>query len=137
MKRLEDAARAELERYEQIITEELKKFDAKIAKAVEPGTKAALKEAEEIAKTTTVMVKNALDSAKGAAAIAVEKTLKKEAQGDKLLTQARVKTGVKIATGVIKIGASVAKLVATAGADVTSYVSIAKTIYDLGSEPAP
>ena len=34
----------------------------------------------------------------------------------------------------IKIGTNVAKLVATAGADVTSYLSIAKTIYDLGTE---
>ncbi|MCZ6836640.1 MAG: hypothetical protein O7G85_12760 [Planctomycetota bacterium] len=134
MDRLERAARTELERYEKIITEELKKFDAKIAETVKPGTKKAIAEAESIAKTTSTMVKNALDSAKGAAEKAVETTLKKEAKGDRLLTEARVKTGIKITTSVISLGANVAKLVGTAGADVSSYLSIAKTIYGLGKE---
>jgi hypothetical protein len=134
MDRLERAARTELDRYEKIITEELQKFDAKIAATVAPGTKAALAEAEAMAKTASTMVKNALDSAAGAAEKAVETTLKKEAKGDSLLTEARVKTGVKVTTGVIKLGGSVAKLVASYGADVTSYLTIAKTIYDLGME---
>ena len=134
MDRLEKAARTELERYESIITSEIQKFELKIQGIMATPGPAALKAAEQEAKTVSVMVKNALDSAKGSAITQVEKTLKKEAQGDKLLTEARVKTGVKVGVSVISIGTSVAKLVATAGADVTSYLAIAKKLYSLGQE---
>jgi len=85
-------------------------------------------------QTTTAMVKKALASAEAAADKAVEDRLNKEAQGDDLLTEARVKTAVKVVTGTISVGANVAKLVATLGADVTSYLSIAKTLVGLGLE---
>lgn len=134
MDRLEKAARAELDRYESIITSEIQKFDLKIQGIMATPSPAALKAAQQIAKTASVMVKNALDSAEGAAVAEVEKTLKKEAQGDSLLKEAQVKTGVKVSVSVISIGANVAKLVATAGADVTSYLLIAKTLVTLSLE---
>jgi len=134
MDRLEKAARAELDRYESIITDELKKFDGRIAETMRQGTPEALNEAKETAATASAMVAKALESAKGAAETAVQKTLEKESKGDKLLTEARVKTGIKVTTGVISIGASVAKLVGTMGADVTSYLSIARALFDLGLE---
>jgi hypothetical protein len=132
--RLEEAARGEFERYEDIITEELVKIEGKIDKLMEQPGEQARKEAEQMVKTTGTVVKNALDSAEGAAQEAVEKRLKKEAQGDALLTEARVKTAFKVGVGVISLSANVAKLVATFGADVTSYLSIAKTLFELGME---
>ena len=132
--RLEDVARAKLEEYEDIITEECLKIEKKIEDLMEHPSADAEDQAEKMTQTTTAMVKKALDSAEGAAEKAVEDRLKKEAQGDDLLTEARVKTVVKVASGAISVGANVAKLVATMGADVTSYLSIAKTLVGLGLE---
>src|SRR5712671_2641023 len=132
--RLEKVARAKLEEYETTITEELVKIEKKIAGLMAQPGEDALKEAEQLTQGTTAMVKKALASAEPAAQKAVEDRLKKEAQGDDLLTEARVKTGVKAVTGVISLSANVAKLVATLGADVTSYLSIAKTLFSLGLE---
>src|SRR5882724_9945201 len=132
--RLEDVARAKLEEYEDIITEECQKIEKKIEGLMEHPSADAEDQAEKMAQTTTAMVKKALESAEGAAEKAVEDRLKKEAQGDDLLTEARVKTAVKVASGAISVGANVAKLVATMGADVTSYLSIAKTLVSLGLE---
>jgi len=132
--RLEDAARAKLEEYEDIITEELVKIEKKIDDLMEHPSGDAQDQAEKMVQATTATVKKALASAEAAADKAVEDRLKKEAQGDDLLTEARVKTAVKVASGAISVGANVAKLVATMGADVTSYLSIAKTLVSLGLE---
>jgi hypothetical protein len=132
--RLEKAAREKLEEYEDTITEELVKIEKKIAVLMaQPGAEAQ-KEAEQLTQGTTAMVKKALASAEPAAEKAVEDRLKMEAQGDDLLTEARVKTGLKVVSGAISLSANVAKLVATMGADVTSYLSIAKTLLSLGLE---
>ncbi len=132
--RLEGVARAKLEEYETIITEELVKIEARIRQLpARPGSEAR-KEAEEMVETATAVVKKALASAEPAAQKVIEERLKKEIQGDKLLTEARVKTAVKITAGVISLGASAAKLAATSGADVTSYLSIVKTLVSLGLE---
>lgn len=132
--RLEDVARAKLEEYEGIITEECQKIEKKIEDLMEHPSADAQDQAEKMAQTTTAMVRKALESAEGAAEKAVEDRLKKEAQGDDLLTEARVKTAVKVVSGTISVSANVAKLVATMGADVTSYLSIAKTLVGLGLE---
>jgi len=132
--RLETAAREKLEEYETTITEEVVRLEGKIGKLMaHPGAE-ALEEAEEMAKTATATVKKALASAESAAQKAIEDRLKREAQGDQLLTEARVKTAVNVGSGVISIGANVAKLVGTAGADVTAYLSLAKTLVSLGME---
>jgi hypothetical protein len=132
--RLEAAARAKLEEYEDIITEDCTKIEKKIAELMKHPSGDAQDQAEKMAQTTTAMVKKALESAEAAAEKAVEDRLKKEAQGDDLLTEARVKTAIKVASGAISVGANVARLVATMGADVTSYLSIAKTLGSLGLE---
>jgi hypothetical protein len=132
--RLEGVARAELERYETVITEELTKIEAKIGKLMaQPGAD-ALKEAEQMTQAATATVKKALASAEPAAEKEIEARLAKEAQGDDLLTEARVKTAIKVGSGVISVAGNVAKLVATAGADVTSYLSIAKSLVSFGME---
>jgi len=132
--RLEGVARAKLQEYEDTITEELTRIEGKIRTLMaQPGSE-SMKEAEEMTQTATAMVKKALASAEPAAEKAIEVRLAKEAQGDALLTEARVKTAVKVGSGVISVAANVAKLVATAGADVTSYLSIAKTMVSIGLE---
>ena len=134
MKRLEDAGMAELERYETIIREEAIRLDGKVADLMKtPGEKAQA-DAEKMIQATNQMIKNAMASAEGAAQKAIEERLKKEAKGDALLTEARVKTTVKVTLGVVKIGGSVAKLVATSGADVTSYKTILVEVVKLGLE---
>lgn len=131
MQRLEDAARKKLEEYEDIITSECGKFNKKIGDLLDQGK---LKEAIAMAETVNVSVKNALKSAEGAAVKAVEDAKAKEAQGDKLLKEARVKTAVKITFAGVSLATNAAKLAATQGADVTAYISIAKTLLDLGLE---
>ena len=134
MRRLEDAGMGALERYEKVIAEEAARLDAKVAGLMKtPGEKARA-EAEKMIQATNQSIKNALASAEGAAQKAIEARLKKEAQGDKNLTEARVRTTLKVSTGVIKIAGSVAKLVATSGADVSAYVTIAKQVYAIGKE---
>jgi hypothetical protein len=132
--RLESAARAKLDEYENIITEECAKIEKKIGELIKNPGEHPEDQPEKMAQTATAMVKNALESAQAAANKAVEDRLKKETQGDNLLTEARVKTAIKVASGAISVGANVAKLVATVGADVTSYLSIAKTLASLGLE---
>ncbi|WP_027246056.1 hypothetical protein [Leisingera daeponensis] len=134
LKRLEEAGMAELERYEKVITEEAVKLDAKVGKLMETPGAAAQKEAEKMIQATNASIKNAMDSAEAAAHKAIEARLKKEAQGDKLLKEARVKTTLKVGLGTIKIAGSVAKLVATSGADVTSYKTIVTEVVKLGLE---
>jgi len=131
VKRLEDAARGELNNYEQIITKECEKFSKQIEALMNAGK---VKEAKTVVSTVNASVKNALLSAQGAAEKAIENARKKEAQGDKLLAEARVKTAVKVTFAGISLAASALKLAATSGADVTSYLSIAKNLVSLGLE---
>src|SRR3954447_5615140 len=132
--RLEGVARAKLEEYETIITEELNKIETKIDKLFEQPGPEAKRQADQMIEATTATVKKALLSAEPAAQKVIEQRLEKEKQGDKLLTEARVKTGLKFTFGVFSLSADAAKLAATAGADVTSYLTIAKTLMDLGLE---
>lgn len=134
MKRLEDAARGELERYENTIVSEVEKIDLKIDRMLADNDPKALDEAAKLVQGINTSVKNALAAAEGAAMKAVEERLKKEIQGDKNLKEARVRTGMKWGAGAISVAGNVASLVGTMGADVTAYVSIAKTLYDLGKD---
>ncbi len=131
MARLEATARAQFEEYEQIITSECARFSKKIDALLKQGKH---KQAAAVAAEVNVSVKNALNSSEAAASKAVEDAKKKESQGDKLLTEARVKTTAKIAFSGVSLAASAVKLAGTMGADVTSYLSIAKTLVSLGLE---
>jgi len=134
LKRLEDAARGELERYEDVIASEAARLDKKIGQLMETPTPKAQDEAERLIQGVNASIKNALASAEGAAMKAVEARLKKEIQADKNLSEARVKTTLKVTLGIIKISGSVAKLVGTLGSDVTSYVTIVSEVVTLGLE---
>jgi hypothetical protein len=131
MARLEAAAKAKLDEYEDIITKECERFSKKIDGLIKAGKQ---KEAEAVVSEVNASIKKALATAEGAADKAVEDARKKEAHGDALLTEARVKTTVKVVFSGVSFATSAAKLVATSGADVTSYFSIAKTLISLGLE---
>jgi hypothetical protein len=132
--RLEKVAREKLDEYESIITEEIGKIETKIDKLFEQPGPEAKRQAEQMIEATNATVKKALLSAEPAAQKVIEQRLEKEKQGDKLLTEARVKTGIKFTFGTLSLAGDAAKLAATAGADVTSYFTIAKTLFDLGTE---
>jgi hypothetical protein len=129
--RLEKAARDVLDNYEKTITSECEKFSKKIAELMEQGKE---KEAQDIVTTVNVLVKNALNSAEGAATKAVDDAKKKEFQGDKLLTEARVKTGVKVTFAGVKLATSAVRLAGSHGADLHAYYTIAKTLKELAEE---
>ncbi len=131
MARLEAVARAKFDEYENTITSECERFSKKIEALLKQGNR---KDAETVAAQVNASVKNALQSADAAASKAVEDAKKKESQGDKLLTEARVKTTVKVVFSGISLAANVVTLAGTAGADVTAYLSIAKTLVSLGLE---
>jgi hypothetical protein len=131
IERMQEAARRKLDDYEKIITEECAKFNKKIDGLLNEGN---LKEAQSVAATVNTLVKNALASAEAAAQKAVEDAKKKESQGDKLLTEARVKTAVKVTFAGVSLATQATKLAVSYGADVTAYFSIAKTLVQLGLE---
>lgn len=134
MKRLEDAARGALDHYEDTITTEAAKLDVKIDKLIQTGGAKGVAEAEKLIQGVNQSIKNALASAEGAAQQAIDLRLKKEAQGDSNLKEARARTALKWTVGAISLATSVARLVATMGADVTAYISIAKTLVTLGAD---
>ncbi|HEX5371603.1 MAG TPA: hypothetical protein VFW84_02605 [Aquabacterium sp.] len=134
MKRLEDAARGALDTYESVIASEAAKLDAKVEKLIQDGGEKGLDAAEKLIQGANQSIKNALASAEGAAQQAIEARLKKEAQGDSNLKEARARTALKWTSGAISLSTSVARLVGTMGADVAAYISIAKTLATLGAD---
>ncbi|MEM1003917.1 MAG: hypothetical protein AAF625_02815 [Pseudomonadota bacterium] len=134
LKRLEAAGMKELERYEKVITEESIKLDKKVAELMKTPGKKSQDEAEKMIQATNQMIKNALASAEAAAQAAIQKQIKTEANKDKLLKEARLKTTLKVTMSTIKIGGAVARLVGSSGADVAAYRTIAKQVYKLGKE---
>lgn len=134
MDRLVAEANTVMLNYESIIKEEAVRLDKKVTDLMAQPSKSGEAEAKKMIEATNAMIMNALRSAEPAAQKAVEARLKKEAQGEKLLKESRVKTGIKVVSSGIKIGGSVAKLVASAGADVTSYKTILKEVVSLGLE---
>ncbi|GAA6159888.1 hypothetical protein NBRC116589_20620 [Ruegeria sp. HU-ET01832] len=134
LKRLEDAGRQVLDDYEKTITQEAIKLDKKVGELMKTPGKKSQAEAEKLIQGVNQSIKNAMASAESAAQVAIEKKLKDEANKDKLLKEARVKTTVKVTMGVVKISGAVARLVATSGADAMAYKTIAKQVYSLGKE---
>ena len=134
LKRLEDAARGALEDYETVIASEAEKLDAKIGDMMESPDKKVVAEAEKLIQGVNKSIENALKSAEGAALKAAEDRLKKEIQADKNLKEAQIRLGIKIVSAGITVATNVATLVASMGADVTAYYSLAKVVYAMGTE---
>ena len=134
MERLEKAAREALDGYEKTIGSEVARLETKIQGMIDSGDTKQIEAAEKLIQGVNASVKNGLDSAEGAALKAVDERLKKEIQGDKNLKEAQVKLGFKIAVGVVSVTTNLTTLVASHGADVHAYYSIAKTCYEVGQE---
>lgn len=134
MDRLEKAARDALDTYETTIRSEVERLEKKIVGMIETGDPKEVAAAEKLIQGVNVSIANALKSAEGAALKAVDDRMKKEIQGDKNLKEAQVKLGFKIVVGVVSVTTNVAALVASHGADIHAYYSIAKTCYEIGKE---
>lgn len=131
MDRLEKAAREKLEEYETTIVEHATKVNKQIDELMKQRK---YKEAMQAAETANASIKGALQSAQGAANQAVEATKKKEAQGDKLLLEARVKTVVGFVFGAIKVATNIARIGASHGGDVHAWLSLGKELIKIGME---
>ena len=134
MDRLEKAARGALEVYEKTIASEVERLETKIQTLIDSGDPKQIEDADKLVQGVNVSIKNALASAEGAAKKAVDDRLKAEIQGDKNLKEAQVKLGFKIVVGVVSVSTQIAALVASHGADIHAYYSIAKTVYEVGKE---
>jgi hypothetical protein len=125
MDRLEKAARESIEKTEAVVTDVLVKHEKKAAEFV---AQRKWKEAMTVAEQVGPLIKNAATLAQSNANKAVEDTKKKEAQGDKLLLEARVKTTVTFVFGGIKIATSVTRIVGSHGGDVHAWYSLVKEL---------
>ena len=134
LKRLEDAARGALDNYETVIASEAEKLDAKIGDMLESPDKKVVAEAEKLIQGVNKSIENALKSAEGAALKAAEDRLKKEIQADKNLKESQIRLAIKVTAAAITVATNVATLVASMGADVTAYYSLAKVVYAMGTE---
>ncbi len=137
LERLEEVANKVLDKYQKIIQEEAKRLNDEIigkkgrAKIKPSEAEKFLKEAAQMAESTEKSINNALKSIQGAINEAVQAELRKLGQKDRNLLEARIKVGIDITFGVIGIAGNITKLVVSSGADVTSWLSLAKGIYDL------
>jgi hypothetical protein len=131
MDRLEKAARDSIDKTEDIVTEILRKHEQKCAEFV---AQRKWKEAMTAAEQVAPLINKAAVVAQSNADKAVEDTKKKEAQGDKLLTEARVKTTVTFIFGGIKVATSVTRIAVSHGGDVHAWYSLVKELYAIGTE---
>lgn len=134
MDRLEKAARDALESYEKVIGSEVERLETKIQALVDSGDPKQMEAAEKLTQGVNASIRNALALAEGAALKAVEEQLKKEIQGDKTLKEAQFKLAFKIVIGAVSVTPRIAALVASSGADLHAYYSIAKTVCEVGKE---
>ena len=116
----------EMERYRTVITQTVDKVTAKWDTDGKPVSEHQ-KEALELSKS----VNNAVASMEAAIEKAVKEQIKREAQGDKNLLEARVAVVAKGTFKVIAIGKDVAELAVSGGANVKAWYSLCKDIYTL------
>lgn len=129
LKRLKDlAAMPVAVEYEKVVQSEVDRLQAKFLDMVK---KRNAKGANELAKETTLSVKNACAALQSAVSVAVKEQIKKDARDDQNLLEAQIKVGVKVTFTVITIGKDVATLALTAGMDVSAWYNLAKNIYTL------
>jgi hypothetical protein len=131
MDRLEKAARESLDKTETIVTEVLNKHEKMCADFV---AQQKWKEAMQAATQVEPLIKNAEKIAQINALDAVEKAKKAEAQGDKLLLEARVKVVVFFVLSAVKIATSVARIGASHGGDIHAWLSLGKGLIKVGLE---
>jgi hypothetical protein len=127
---IDKAARPVLDRYQKVVQEEVNRLQAKFLDMVK---KRNTKGAAEMAKETSLSVRNACAALQAAVTDAVKAQIKADYRSDQNLLEAQVKVGLQIGFKVISIGKDVATLAVTAGADITAWRGLAKNIYDLAT----
>jgi hypothetical protein len=133
--RWEKVAVQEMERYRDIVTETVTKITSgwdKPSATHDPKQLADLVTArKKSAADLTLAVNNACRSMKGAIEKAVGEQIKREAQGDANLREARIGAAVKGTVTVISIAKDVAEIAVSSGANVKAWLSLAKDIVAL------
>lgn len=118
-------AEAEMERYRAIVVDTVEKVTA-------PWDKGRpLAERKKDAETLVASINKAYLSMEGAIEKVVREQIKREAQGDKNLLEARIAVAAKGTFKVIAIGKDVAELAVSGGANVKAWISLAKDVVAL------
>jgi hypothetical protein len=117
-------AEQEMERYRDIVTDT-------VEKVTKDWDQKPLAERKKDAETLSKSIDKAYQSMEGAIEKAVEVQIKREAQGDKNLLEARIAVAAKGTFKVIAIGADIAELAVSGGANVKAWYALAKDIYAL------
>ncbi len=112
--------------YRDVVTDTVTKVSAKWD---EGGSKSEL---EKDAKELNLSINNAYRAMEAAIEKAVKEQIKREAQGDKNLLEARVAVAVKGTFKVISIAKDVAEIAVTSGASIKAWLSLGKEIVALG-----
>ena len=122
------AAEAKIAEYQKIIQGEVNTLEGKIKAAQQKGDVKAM---EAMADSTSQSVLKAGRSLQGAVETAVEATLKKEAQGDQNLLEARIAVGVNLTFKGISIASNVARIGVSHGADILAWKGLIMDIVDV------
>ena len=119
----------EAQRYQKIIEQEA----AALAKKIKAFKKSGeIKKAEEMVAATSHSINSAIQTLGGHLPALIDGELAKQAKRDRSLLKARVKVAYKAGKIVLSLGASIAKLVGSSGADISSYFNIAKELKAAG-----
>ncbi len=119
-----------LNQYQKVISDEIGKLEGKIRDA---RAKRNFREMAQLAADTTTSVQGACRAIQSAVDKAVRDRLKREAQGDQNLLEARIIAVVKVTFKVITIAKDASEVAVSGGADVTAWLSLAKSIYVIAS----
>jgi hypothetical protein len=119
----------EAQRYQKIIETEASALAKKIAGLKKSGN---LDDAKKMVDSTTASINMALKTLDTQLPSLIQKELDKQAKRDRKLLKARIKVVYKASRIVLSVGASIAKLVGSGGAEVSSYYNIAKQLRDAG-----
>ncbi|WP_394828967.1 hypothetical protein [Pendulispora albinea] len=121
-------ASQEIDRYTQVISEEVRKLEAKARELLAKGDTAG---AKKMAAETSTSVQGAVKSMQGQIDKAVLARLRKEAQGDRNLLEARVAIVVRTTFKLVSIANQAFTVAATGGAAIQGWYGLAKDIYEL------
>lgn len=126
---------AKTDRWTKVAEQEMERYRGIIGGTVDKVTKdwdkKPLDERKKDAQELTMSIGGAYTSMEAAIKDAVEEQIKREAKGDKNLLEARIAVAAKGTFKVLAIGADVAELVVSGGADLKAWKSLATDIYGL------
>jgi hypothetical protein len=126
---------AKTDRWTKVAVQEMERYRGIIGGTVNKVTKdwdkKPLDQRKKDAQELTMSIGGAYTSMEGAIKDAVQEQMKREANGDKNLLEARIAVAAKGTFKVIAIGADVAELAVSGGADLKAWKSLATDIYGL------